>query len=515
VSIDDVTGGILRDGKAVVGTLGNIFGTIEKIAIAATGLYLLSRKFPDATKAVKESVGAVLREVGKTTPAIQKAVSFVTGQFGKLASTDVGKRIGIALLAPLITKGLLLMGGAAVIAAGGFAKLFLNRSEMATATKDLANALDLTVRAAQGIRAAAEVSRVSLDDVRAAIQHIEQAVSEAVTGSEEYQTAFKALGLTMDQVRKMTPEEIFNRLAKAVQTGAISVGNFSQLLKIMGKDAKSLIPAMKSGFVDISKEMQGLGANRNVIDLLAEADTKIQKIKVSLSGVVGGFTTNLAAAAINLTKRASGFIDLINPLLHLINSPLKRQGFTRFDEFSRKTSEAELFGDEEFGQSKEETSRLEAKLQQRKSIQEVERQELKTIREKNDAHAHEIELEKMSESQRRAALEHDRDALQTQMAATKNAVDRENLNKKLLDVQEKLARHKHTTGFTGENVQSDQFTKIGLFRGGAAMPTRVLAVLNQQASIQREIVNKQVLGLHALDRMIEESRRVSAALEDA
>jgi hypothetical protein len=355
------------------------------------------------------------------------------------------------------------------------------------------------------------VVRAPLEDVQAAIQHIEKTQSEAITGSEEMRAAYLKLGLTLDQVKKMTPNEMWENLATAVKDGKVSVGNFSQLLAVMGKDAKKLIPAMKSDIVGLSKEYEKWGSNRNVLDLLADSDLALQKMLQNVKGIAGWFTRGLAAGANLLTKRADSWLTVAKAAALAANPATAGAGIAMWEQYGMERAQIELANDDDFAKSKEDISKGEAKLAAKSTIRAAEKAELAALREKNAEKEREVELSKMSAAEREKSLQAERDSLAAQVASTKNEIDRERLRDKLLTVEQKLARGKQDRGFQGENRQPDEMTRIGLYRGTS--PNAGMRLLQQQLTQGERMLQSMNAQRQQLAEQIRELATIRANLE--
>lgn len=519
MNIDGVTGSIIKDGKAAVSTLGDILGKIERITLAAMGLYAVVGKYPVVGKVIKEVFGEIGKTVAKSFPMIGKMADWAHGKLKKLAQTDIGKRLTLAIAAPVVTKALLLIGGALlliggalVITAGAFAKLFLSRAKAASELGDLQDALSITTNALQQLKAQADATRTSQDDLFSSIINIQKAQSEAAAGSEEMAENIKQLGFEVESFKRGNAGDIFKQISQRVREGKIGVGNFSALLAVMGKDAKRLRAAMKDG----------LGSGENLVPaidpstlrMLDEADEKLQKLWTTAKGWMAWLASGVAAGGVNLAKRGLAIKELVDTIGSL--------NFLKFNDAFKGVVDAEtgsnLYhsgeGIDETGEKGSLTSKLEAELEQRETIRKVEEQEAAKLKEKNDERQRELDLSQMTVDQRREALTIEKESLEAQMAATKNKVEEQKLREKLIDVNKKLLSDRDTyQGQQGMAKQGDNLSRIGLIRGASASTARVVQVMNQQLAVQRNMLNIQRDELKQLQKNFEESKRFRSYLE--
>lgn len=88
--------------------------------------------------------------------------------------------------------------------------------ESANQLKDMAGALDVTIAGIMGMGAAAAQSGSGLEGVSKMLFKMENAAGQAADGSAKMIDTFASVGVSMTDLQKMGPEEVFNRVAKAL-----------------------------------------------------------------------------------------------------------------------------------------------------------------------------------------------------------------------------------------------------------------------------------------------------------
>lgn len=144
--------------------------------------------------------------------------------------------------------------GAITAAAGAFGAAFsvgavvqFGKSVFDSASKihDLASQLGISTDAVQGFKFAAEDSGSSLDAVGTALTKMNANLAE---GDKSTVKALKDAGLGFAAIRSMKPEDAFLAITDAVQQIEDPMVQTDVALKLFGKSAAELLPAIKEGF---------------------------------------------------------------------------------------------------------------------------------------------------------------------------------------------------------------------------------------------------------------------------
>jgi len=128
---------------------------------------------------------------------------------------------------------------------------------------DLSKTYGVSTDSLQKFGNAAEKNGSSLEGVASGFKKLEGARSKALGGNQEMVAAFIELGVGMQDLAKMNPEQIFLKI------GGSSL-NAAEMLKVFGKNALELRPLMR-GLADGSIEM-GDAIDKGMIAKLKKAD---------------------------------------------------------------------------------------------------------------------------------------------------------------------------------------------------------------------------------------------------
>jgi len=209
-------------------------------------------------------------------------------------------------------------GGAIVGAFAAATKAFIGSGD---ALNDMATRTGFTVATLSALEFAADQSGTSLEAVEKASRGMARNLLAASNGSEAANQALSALGLTLEQLRALSPSEQFllisDRLSKIEAPGMRA----ALAMKVFGKSGADLIPLLKDGKDGITAliaEAQSLGVVMSQKDATAAAalddalrkawfqvKTLAREVGAAIAGPLTDWLTNQKdnlLAAINWTK---------------------------------------------------------------------------------------------------------------------------------------------------------------------------------------------------------------------
>lgn len=260
-------------------------------------------------------------------------------------------------------------GGAIIGALGGMTKKFVDAGDEIDKTS---RRTGIAAEALSELKYAAELSGASLSDVEKGIKRMSGTILDAHAGLETYERAFRQMGVSIDDLMKMNPEQQFIHISEAIaqiedptiraalaqdvfgRAGTALLPMFDQGaegLKQMREEAKATgvvfsqdaarsAAALKDAQHELSQTVKGLGMSivkdlaPALTDLIKSMSGTIQKVVewvkenpqltmtiVKITGAVGGALTVLGPMLIILPKLvagakllAGGFTALISPI---------------------------------------------------------------------------------------------------------------------------------------------------------------------------------------------------------
>ncbi|NBV78040.1 hypothetical protein EBR66_07795 [bacterium] len=165
------------------------------------------------------------------------------------------------------------------ILAGAFAfdkiiQGFSNAIDKGDQLQDLANRFGVAASSLQEIGNAASTSGAGLEDVASAMNKLAKNAGAAIGGNEQMAEAFNKIGLSVEQLQGMTPQDLFMALSKAIASGTLGMQDFTIAQELAGKGAAVLMETLRMGPEAIAANGQAMGvfSNETIAKLAAASD---------------------------------------------------------------------------------------------------------------------------------------------------------------------------------------------------------------------------------------------------
>jgi len=190
------------------------------------------------------------------------------------------------------------------ILAGAFAfdkiiQGFSNAIDKGDQLQDLANRFGVAASSLQEIGNAASTSGAGLEDVASAMNKLAKNAGAAIGGNEQMAEAFNKIGLSVEQLNGMSPQDLFFALSKAVASGALGMQDFTIAQELAGKGAGVLMETLRMGPEVIAANGQAMGVwTDETIARLSEASDAIKTFQNTMTIAFGG----IAQIAVPLIK---------------------------------------------------------------------------------------------------------------------------------------------------------------------------------------------------------------------
>lgn len=206
-----------------------------------------------------------------------------------------------------------IFGGLAVT--GIYSAFITQTLEANGSVLDLQESFGATLDGLSQLRAGAALSGQSLADMEGPLNKITKSLGEATDESSDSARAFKALGLNLDDIRKMSPDQALIAVAKASQDFANGANKAAVMTALFGKEGAKLIPILN----DIA-EVEGkyLKLTQEQIDASDAFDKNIKRLNASFADFklgIGNDVIPVLNELIEFTRRAQqeygSFLGLI------------------------------------------------------------------------------------------------------------------------------------------------------------------------------------------------------------
>jgi len=292
----------------------------DRAKLAAAGIEamggparLTARELEQVNRVIKQGLDAY-RALGQEAPKELQKVSAAVEKQRKDLSAGAGSGSGGGLSSLL---GLTGIGAGALSAAGiggtvvALAKGALDAADNLTKLSDRTG---IAIEGLQRLQAVAEPSGNSLDQVASAVNQFQKRLSE---GSKDTVSALGEIGLSIGQLRALSPDEQFFAIAKGIQSIKDPAEQTRIAMELFGKSGAELLPTLKAdidGLKDSTLNMSAEAAQ--ALDGLGDDFNAWKKSVVSSIGEVIGQMVLLTKAAKELpggSKTISALGVIANP----------------------------------------------------------------------------------------------------------------------------------------------------------------------------------------------------------
>jgi hypothetical protein len=202
------------------------------------------------------------------------------------------------------------------ILAGAFAfdkiiQGFSNAIDKGDQLQDLANRFGVAASSLQEIGNAASTSGAGLEDVASAMNKLAKNAGAAIGGNTQMAEAFQKIGVSVEKLNGMSPQDLFFALSKAVASGALGMQDFTIAQELAGKGAGVLMETLRMGPEVIAANGQAMGVwTDETIARLSEASDAIKTFQNTMTIAFGG----IAQIAVPLIKTFQDIVQLATTL---------------------------------------------------------------------------------------------------------------------------------------------------------------------------------------------------------
>jgi len=199
------------------------------------------------------------------------------------------------------------LGGmfAGVFAVGYLRQATMRMIDHGDAIDKMAKRMESTTDTAQRFDFAASQNGATIQEIEKAFMRTAASMEGAKQGLTTQMRAFQAFGITLQQIKTSTPEEIFLKIAEAIEKAGGALDKAKSLQDIMGRGGRQLVPAFVSGFAataaaapdPIEKEtIQKLAELKDAIDRLQRVLAKpAAELVTGTAGIIESWSRLFAA----------------------------------------------------------------------------------------------------------------------------------------------------------------------------------------------------------------------------
>jgi len=177
----------------------------------------------------------------------------------------------------------------------------------------------------QQLEFAADQSGVAAETLTGGIKKLTVMIGKAGDGSKEASDALGSIGLKLEDLQKLSPEQQFEKVAAGIGKIPTAAGRAAAAVKIFGKSGIEMTTLFAGGLDDITKLMQdardiGIGLDDEQLKRVADADDSLQKMYASISAMVDQVAVGLAPAFEKVAENVTGLIGPVTKLFDTFNN---------------------------------------------------------------------------------------------------------------------------------------------------------------------------------------------------
>lgn len=252
----------------------------------------LNMKITADTAGIGRGVNQTERMLGK----LSKSASSAAGSLRMLVGIEIGTRLASAF-------------AGAARAASDYA---LNVAKSIDETAKLAQRTGIAVEALQGFQVAADLSGVQ--NLEGGLQRLTISLGDAANGSATARKAFESIGLSVDELMGMAPEDQFRAVAAAISAIPDQASQAAAAMDLFGRTGVELLPLFASNLADVEARAERLGIvlSGDQTAAIEEMNDSLSLVQKTFDGIIGQVTANLAPVVSALAEEFLAFVESFN-----------------------------------------------------------------------------------------------------------------------------------------------------------------------------------------------------------
>ena len=256
--------------------------------------------------AAVDKATATLSAIGAKMDAMTRPAADLSKAFGKLYdATGIGgvkKAVGglkdsmMGLGAAMVGIGGVYSGSVAAIVMFGN-----HAAEQGSKIADLAGRYQVGTQMLQVYGSMVADTGGTIEDAAAALGKLKKNMNEAMHGGKEQAAAFAGIGISLEQLKKMSPEQVLEKMSDAFKGSEKDMAKQAVLLELMGKNGTVFMETLNKG-ADAARqryrEMQEDGAvlTQEQLKQAKQYDDSWKRLQRTIDGVKNFLGIKLATA---------------------------------------------------------------------------------------------------------------------------------------------------------------------------------------------------------------------------
>jgi hypothetical protein len=201
--------------------------------------------------------------------------------------------------------------------AGSFTSFVAGAASAVASVDDLSKRTGVSAQTLQAYQFAAEQSGVSVETFGKGIQKLGINLGEAQTGNKSAIKSFADLGLSVEELTRLSPEQAFEKVAAAISQLPNPAQQAAAAVGVFGKSGAELVPVFQEGAGFLAEmraeaERLQLVLSKDQVQGLATLDDSISKVSASFKSLQARIVAELAPSLVRAAESAATFIANID-----------------------------------------------------------------------------------------------------------------------------------------------------------------------------------------------------------
>ncbi len=188
-------------------------------------------------------------------------------------------------------------GLAAGLSVGAFVALAKQSLEVSDNISKASQKIGIATETLSGLRYAAQLADVDFESLTSGLGKFNKSIVEAVGGAEKQEQAFRLLGITQEELKKNSPDEVFSKVAEGMAGMADGANKTALAMALFGKAGANMIPLLNSGAEGLKQATDEAGKFGRIIN--DEAGKQAEQFNDNLTRMTSGLEGIVSQVVMN------------------------------------------------------------------------------------------------------------------------------------------------------------------------------------------------------------------------
>jgi hypothetical protein len=161
----------------------------------------------------------------------------------------------------------------------------------------------------KGCRLAAQMAGVS--DLTPVLQKMSITLGQAASGAKPAMEALAGIGLSIDDLAGMSPDQQFQAIAAAINAIPDPAARAAAAVRIFGEQGVALLPLMAQNLEEVQARMEQLGAvlSADQTEAIEGMNDALTMVQATFQGIIGQVVGNLAPVVTALAEEILAMVE--------------------------------------------------------------------------------------------------------------------------------------------------------------------------------------------------------------